>query len=67
MFEPVNSAGWQAIDAAVDVCAALALRELERMTDQALVAIGIPLSTVHRRRGQIRRYARQLNLQGVTK
>ena len=34
------------------------LAEIARMTDEALKAVGVPASTVNRRRGQLNRHAK---------
>lgn len=48
---------WAELNARIDLLSALARREIERMADEALVAIGFGREYVNRRRGQLRRHA----------
>lgn len=52
------SADWSRVDAVIEARSAEWRRESARMVDEALKAIGIPASTVNRRRGQLNRHAK---------
>ncbi len=56
----------EAIEDLINRLAREALAELDDMVDAALVATGMKVSTVNRRRGQIR-YHRRLNERGISK
>lgn len=56
----------ETVEDLIDRLAREALAELDSMVDAALVATGLKVSTVNRRRGQIR-YHRRLNERGFSK
>lgn len=47
---------WQRVDQIINLMAEAAHQEIERMADEALIAVGFRPETVHRRRGQLRRH-----------
>lgn len=51
----MTAADWSRVDAVVELACAIAHIEIRRMTDEALIAVGVPKETVNRRRGQLNR------------
>ncbi len=51
----MTAADWSRVDAVVELAAKLAQKEIRRMADEALIAVGVPKETVNRRRGQLNR------------
>ncbi len=51
----MTSADWSRVNAVVELAASIAHKEIRRMADEALIAVGVPKATVNRRRGQLNR------------
>ncbi len=51
----MTAADWSRVDAVVELAAQIAQKEIRRMADEALIAVGVPKETVNRRRGQLNR------------